>query len=141
MLGVIRSKITFLNRKKLPKEDKSLKPETKVISMRILKKDRNVEILKNKISFEIENDKHSTKNELALFYNILLKEQKKDFEKGGIKLIESFNIVPSKTKKTKAKVDINITQESFKKIKSENDIRLLLNKILVIKTKTKHGNN
>lgn len=138
MLTSIRSKIhSFVRRKKLPKEDKNLKPETKVISMRILNKDRNVEVLKDKISFEIENDKNSPKNELSLFYNILLKEQKKDFEKGDVKLIESFNIVPSKEKT--AKVDITITDKSFKKIKTDHDIRELLSKILVIKTRFEHG--
>ncbi len=137
MLASIRSKIPFLKSKKLPKEDKNLKPETKVISMRILNKDRNVEILKDKISFEIENDKNSPKNELSLFYNILLKEQKKDFEKGDIKLVESFNIIPNKEKT--AKVDITITNKSFTKIKTDHDIRELLSKILVIKTRFEHG--
>lgn len=105
--------------------------------MRILNKDRNVEILKDKISFEIENDKNSPKNELSLFYNILLKEQKKDFEKGDIKLVESFNIIPNKEKT--AKVDITITNKSFTKIKTDHDIRELLSKILVIKTRFEHG--
>ena len=74
-----RFKEPILRDKDTRKKDLQKKSGTEEISIRILKKDRTVYWCNDRISFEISSTEEN--NEISLFYNLLLKEQKKDPEK------------------------------------------------------------
>ncbi len=131
MLAAIKSQIPFFKRKKANKKDDILQPGTQIIQMRILKKERDIHWCKDRVSFKIFTEGN---NEISLFYGLLLKEQKKEVQKGELKYVDSFGINPPKD--GNAKLSIIINSEALKKVKTEYDMKALLTKILEIKTRT-----
>lgn len=119
------------NKKGTSKNDDILKPGTEVIQMKILKVERPIYWRDKQVSFEIFTKGN---REISLFYNILLKEQKKDPQKGEVKYVDSFGM--SHLKNENCKLSININSEVMKKVKTKHDIETLLGKILAIKMRT-----